>query len=102
MSLILVLVYGLEEGAMHILLFSFFSMPYHLGGIGAISQNTSVTRSCVWLLVTQKTIKRPGLWKGKFALFQMPATGGGGGEGCVYLSKDLLSPHWQPMGQEFL
>ena len=32
----------------------------------------------VWLLTTQKPIKRPGWWKGKFALFQMLATGGGG------------------------
>ena len=29
------------------------------------------------LLATQKPIKKPGWWKGKFALFQMPATGGG-------------------------
>ena len=32
----------------------------------------------VWLPTTQKPIKRPGWWKGKFALFQMLATGGGG------------------------
>ena len=56
----------------------------------------------VQLYTAEKPVNRLGWWKGKFALFQMPATGGGGGEGCVYLSKDLLSPHWQPMGQEFL
>ena len=35
-------------------------------------------------LATQKPINRPGWWKGKFTLFQMPATGGewqDGGEG---------------------
>ena len=30
------------------------------------------------LLATQKLINRPGWWKGMFALFQMPATGGEG------------------------
>ena len=33
----------------------------------------------VWLLATQKPISRPGWRKGKFALFQMLATGGEGG-----------------------
>ena len=39
---------------------------------------SSVTeRVCkVQLLATQKSINRPGWWKGKFALFQMPATRG--------------------------
>ena len=34
----------------------------------------------VWvrLLAAQKPINRPGWWKGKFALFQMLATGAGG------------------------
>ena len=31
----------------------------------------------VWLLTTQKPVNRLGWWKGKFALFQMPVTGGG-------------------------
>ena len=31
----------------------------------------------VWLLAAQKPVNRPGWWKGKFALFQMLATGGG-------------------------
>ena len=31
----------------------------------------------VWLLAAQKPINSPGWWKGKFALFQMLATGGG-------------------------
>ena len=32
----------------------------------------------VWLSAAQKPISRPGWWKGKFALFQMPATEGRG------------------------
>ena len=43
----------------------------------------------VRLLTTQKPVNRPGWWKGKFALFQMPATGGEGGR---HLSKGWLSP----------
>ena len=31
------------------------------------------------MLAAQKSVNRPGWWKGKFALFQMPATGGGQG-----------------------
>ena len=31
------------------------------------------------VLATQKPVSRPGWWKGKFALFQMPATGVGEG-----------------------
>ena len=31
------------------------------------------------LLAAQKPVNRPDWWKGKFALFQMPATGGGQG-----------------------
>ena len=85
---------------MHIFLFSFFSMPYHLGGVGAISQNTSVTRSCVWLLVTQKATKRPGLWKAKFALFQMPATGVG--DRCLSKGRHPPpTPQWQSVGKNF-
>ena len=35
----------------------------------------------VWLLTAHKPINRPGWWKGKFALFQTPATARGGGVG---------------------
>ena len=39
---------------------------------------SSVTERVCWvqLLAIQKSINRPGWWKGKFALFQMPATCG--------------------------
>ena len=36
------------------------------------------TENGIRLLATQKPTKRPGWWKGKFVLFQMLATGGGG------------------------
>ena len=36
----------------------------------------------VWLLAAQKPISRPGWWKGKFALFQIPATAGRGWQAC--------------------
>ena len=36
-----------------------------------------VIQSGVQLLTTQKPTKRPGWWKGKFALFWMPAMGCG-------------------------
>jgi len=39
----------------------------------------------VQLLATQKSMNRPGWWKGNFALFQMLATGGG--ESGGHLSK---------------
>ena len=39
-----------------------------------------ITKSGVQLLTAQKPIKRQGWWKGKFALFWMLATGGGGGQ----------------------
>ena len=32
----------------------------------------------VWLLAVQKPTNRPGWWKGKAAVFQMPAAVGGG------------------------
>ena len=43
----------------------------------------------VQLLTAQKPVKRPGWWKGMFALFQVPATGG---EGSRHLPKGRL-PH---------
>ena len=45
-------------------------------------------RYSVQLLTTQKPLNRPGWWKGKFALFQMPATAGE----CRHLSRGWLSP----------
>ena len=51
--------------------------------------------------ITQKPISRPCWWKGKFALFQMMATGGPG-VGGGRLSKSWLLPDWQPLGQELL
>ena len=46
----------------------------------------------IQVLATQKSINRPGWWKGKFALLQVTATGG------QHLSKGS----WQPVGQELL
>ena len=43
----------------------------------------------VWLLAAQKPANRPGWWKGKFGLFQMLATGVGGGDD-VSLEADSL------------
>ena len=45
-------------------------------------------RYSIQLLTTQKPLNRPGWWKGKFALFQMPATAGE----CRHLSRGWLSP----------
>ena len=48
-----------------------------------------------------KANKQSGCWKGKFALFQLLATGGGGWQTSV----QRLTPtpnHWQPVGQELL
>ena len=60
-----------------------------------------VTESGVWLLATQKLLKRPGWWKGEFALVWMLATGVGGVEGgCV--SKGRLPPSLTISGQELL
>ena len=43
----------------------------------------------VQLLAPQKPVNRPGWWKGKFTLFQMPATGGQGGwQTCVQRPDD--------------
>ena len=47
-----------------------------------------VTESGVRLLAAQKPIKKQGWWKGKFALFWIPATGGGEGR--------RLSEGWLP------
>ena len=45
-------------------------------GVGHFFSNTPcVTKSGVWLLTTQKLIKRQGWWKGKLALLWMLATG---------------------------
>ena len=64
-----------------------------------------VTKRGVWrvqLLATQKSINRPGWWKGNFALFQMLATWVEGSRGRVV---DICSkadfPQWQE-GQELL
>ena len=51
------------------------------------------------LLTAQKPIKRPGLWKEKFALFWMSATAVGAGWSgrsgeMTYLSKDQYLPHF--------
>ena len=56
-------------------------------------------KSGVWLLAVQKPIKRPGWWKGKFALFWMLASGGGGEGG--YLSKGQLPLPGQSAGKGF-
>ena len=45
----------------------------------------------VWLIPAQKLINRPGWWKGRFALFHMLATGGGGGRGW-WVSVQRLTP----------
>ena len=42
----------------------------------------------VRLLAAQKPVNRPGWWKGKFALFQMPDTGGGGWQARVQRPDD--------------
>ena len=42
----------------------------------------------LWLLAAQKSVNRPGWWKAKLVLFQLPATGG---EGGGHLSNGQLS-----------
>ena len=64
------------------------------GGLGII---TLTERCRVWLLAAQKPIYRPGWQKGKFALFQMPVTGGGAGS----LSKVCFPHHWQTGAERF-
>ena len=51
----------------------------------------------VWQLTTQKPINRLSWWKGKFALFQMPATGGGA---QTSIQRPTPPTHWQPLGRE--
>ena len=50
-----------------------------------LESHWNVTESGVWLLNTQRPIKRQGWWRGMFALFWMPV--GGAGEEGVLLSK---------------
>ena len=50
-----------------------------------------VTESGVHLVVTQKPIKRPGWWKGKFVLLWMPATWGSGG-GWMPVQRPIPGP----------
>ena len=57
-----------------------------------------VTESGVQLLIAQKTIKRQGWWKGKFALFWMPATYCERGQTSV---QRLTLSHRQPVGKNF-
>ena len=53
---------------------------------------SNVAQSGVWLLIAQKPKKRPGWWKGKFALFWMLAAGDGGN----VRSGRLLTKGWLP------
>ena len=55
-----------------------------------------VTESGVWLLTAQKSIKSPGWWKGKFALFWRPTTREEGG----ILPRGQLPPDFN--GRELL
>ena len=57
-------------------------VPYLRGKVFTLIYDASVTESGVRLLAAQKPIKRPDWWKGKFALFQMPATGEGRADVC--------------------
>ena len=57
-------------------------------------QDPTVTKSGVWLSTAQKPVKRQSWWKGKFALFWMPAASKDGG----LLSKGLLLPPPQQSG----
>ena len=62
---------------------------------------SSVTeRVCrVQLVATQKSINRLGWWKGKFALFQMPATGRVGWGGQMSVQR-LMAPK-KPVGNQW-
>ena len=55
----------------------------------------SVAKSGVRLLTAQKPLKRPSQWKGKFALFWMPATGAEGG------AQRLTPPPWKSGSKSF-
>ena len=61
---------------------SFPTFPYH-----------TVTESGVWLLITEKSMKRQDWWKGNFALLWILATGAGGeGKEHFYSKADCLPP----------
>ena len=49
------------------------------------------------LLAAQKPVNRPDWWKGKFALFQMPATSGGR---VMDICPKANSPHLRQAGGE--
>ena len=53
------------------------SLKVEAGSGRGDSGGDTATGSGVQLLTAQKPIERPGWWKGKFALFWMPATGVG-------------------------
>ena len=72
---------------------SFLSFLYH----HQIPRGPSVTKkSMVWLLADQNPINRAGWWRGKFALFQMPATGRGASDICPKAD----CPHSLPTGNQ--
>ena len=64
---------------------------------------SSVTERVCWvqLLATQKSINRPGWWKGEFALFKMPATCGVR-RADGYPKADARPPRQKPVRQELL
>ena len=66
-----------------------FKTPWHKW-LCFVSYFTSyiVSESGVWVLSTQKPLKRPGWWKGRFALLWMPAISREG----RFLFKDRLPP----------
>ena len=51
-----------------------------------------LTKGTVWLPTAQKPVNRPDWWKGKFVLFQMPATAGE----CRHLFRGWLPPPYSP------
>ena len=53
----------------------------------------------VWLLATQKPINRTGWWKGKLALFQMPATRSGRADVCPKVDSPFTDNQW---GKSFI
>ena len=75
---------------MHLL--AWFCPPrtwWHLPSLSQVSTpHFTVSENGVWQLTAQKTVKRQDWWKGKFALFWMPATGREDGEGRL-LSKSI-------------